>query len=223
VNARYENGVVTAHCSGCAAIATFERHHAPGGDWYPRVIKLGPFAHGAAHYERAVYGLLRCANCGRGALAVFLDQGPPYEAEGVLVDFYPYSVQRAPLPKGTPGDIVAEVREAERCAGNEAWRGASAMLRSALEKTFKANGYTAGTLAQKIDEAAADGVITAARAQRAHEEVRVLGNDILHDEWRAVDEAEYQLSHHYTQRVVEDFYDHRGETEAVLKRKGRLK
>ncbi len=55
------------------------------------------------------------------------------------------------------------MREAERCAAVGAWRAASAMLRSALEKTLKANGYTNGNLAQKIDAAAVDGVIPAAR------------------------------------------------------------
>jgi hypothetical protein len=60
------------------------------------------------------------------------------------------------------------------------------LLRSTLEKTLKANGYTKGNLKEKIEAAAADGVITAPRERRAHSEVRVLGNDVLHDEYRPV-------------------------------------
>ena len=55
------------------------------------------------------------------------------------------------------------MREGERCAAAGAWLPASAMRRSALEKTLKANGYTNGNLAQKIEAAAVDGVRTAAR------------------------------------------------------------
>jgi len=97
------------------------------------------------------------------------------------------------------------------------------MLRSALEKTLTANGYDEAKLVHKIDAAAADTVITDARKQRAHDEVRVLGNDVLHDDWRVVDETEYDLSHLYTQRVIEDFYDSRAQVEATLKAKGRIK
>jgi hypothetical protein len=47
-----------------------------------------------------------------------------------------------------------------------------------------ANGYVNGPLRDRIDEAAADGTITAARSRRAHEDIRVLGNDVLHEDWR---------------------------------------
>jgi hypothetical protein len=65
-------------------------------------------------------------------------------------------------------------------------------------------------------------VITAARQRRAHDEVRSLGNDVLHDEWRPVSEDEYEQAHHYVQRVIEDFYDHRAEVETLLVAKGRI-
>jgi uncharacterized membrane protein YebE (DUF533 family) len=126
------------------------------------------------------------------------------------------------MPNGTPAGISAEYREAELCASTGAWRGASALLRSALEKTLSENGYVGGPLAARIDAAAADGVITAARKQRAHDDVRVLGNDVLHDAWRVVTEEEYSAAHHYVQRIVEDFYDHRAEVEAALKAAGRM-
>jgi hypothetical protein len=96
------------------------------------------------------------------------------------------------------------------------------MCRSALEKALKVNGYTKGSLQTKIDDAAADGVITAARKQRAHDDIRVLGNEVVHDEWRPVSAEEVKSALHYTQRVLEDFYDDRTAVEQVLKAKGRL-
>ena len=77
-------------------------------------------------------------------------------------------------------------------------------------------------MATHIDKAAADGVITAARAKRAHEDVRVLGNDVLHDPWREVTEDDVGASHRYVQRILEDLYDDRASVEAILQDKGRL-
>ncbi len=216
-----KSGAVVADCPGCGAPATFEHPHSTSVLGYTRVEQQGPFTRGMVTYTHARYQLLRCANCGRGGLAVTFHRNASDDV-GVLMDFHPYSVKAAPLPKDVPEDIVAEVREAERCAAIGAWRAGSAMLRSALEKTLTANGYAAGKLVNKIDAAAADTVITDARKQRAHDEIRVLGNDVLHDDWRVVDEAEYDLSHHYTQRVIEDFYDSRPQVEAILKAKGRI-
>jgi hypothetical protein len=42
----------------------------------------------------------------------------------------------------------------------------------------------------------------------------VLGNDVLHDEWREIPEEDVEAAKHYMQRILEDFYDDR---EAVLK------
>jgi len=103
-----------------------------------------------------------------------------------------------------------------------AYRAASALLRSVLEKILKANGYTTGNLQNKIDLAAGDGVLTAARQRRAHDNLRVLGNDVLHEPWRPVSAEEYEEAHGYGQRIIEDFYDTRTETEAILRAHGRL-
>jgi hypothetical protein len=128
-----------------------------------------------------------------------------------------------PLPPEVPDGIVSEFREAELCASVGAYRGAGALIRSVLEKTLKANGYTESNLKRQIDAAATDAIITAARQKRAHEEVRVLGNDILHEGWMVVTDADYEDAHHYAQRILEDFYDDRTEVEAILKQKGRIK
>jgi hypothetical protein len=139
-----------------------------------------------------------------------------------LESFFPRSLSSSPIPNGVPEGIIKEYREAELCASVEAYRAASALVRSALEKTLKENGYTTGSLQKKIDDAADDGVITAARKQKAHEDIRVLGNEVVHDEWREISQAEVESALHYAQRIFEDLYDDRGTVLKILKNKGRL-
>jgi len=134
-----------------------------------------------------------------------------------LFDFYPETKDRLPLPQSVPVGIVREFREGETCLDSNAIRAAAGMFRSVLDKTLRANGYKlkgGTTLEQQIDMASDDGVITQARRRRAHEEIRVLGNDVLHDEWHEIAIEDVQAARHYAQRVLEDFYDDR---ESVLK------
>jgi hypothetical protein len=138
---------------------------------------------------------------------------------------YPPTVDRAKIPSGVPHGILAEFREAELCASFGANRAASALFRSVLEKVLKENGYTdsnLGNLQKRIDAAAGDGLITEARRKQAHENVRSLGNDVLHDDWREITDEEVQDAHRYSQRILEDFYDYRPTDEAQLIAKKRL-
>jgi hypothetical protein len=212
----FQHGNVRANCPDCSgAVTTFEYRSGPQGEF-------GTVALGLGAGQSRIYKLLRCAGCGRGGIAaVSLPQNTQYPA-GKLEQFLPRTIDKLPLPTNVPTDLTQEFAEAELCASVEAWRAASALLRSTLEKTLIANGYTKGSLAAKIDEAATDGVITAARSRRAHEDIRVLGNDVLHDDWREVSEEEYEQAHHYAQRILEDFYDDRASVEATLTDKGRL-
>lgn len=142
-----------------------------------------------------------------------------------LHDFHQEVSEILALPPSTPLGIEAEFREAEKCLSNTCYRAAAGMFRSVLDKTLRANGYKlkGGTnLQQQIDMAANDGIITAARQRRAHDEVRVLGNDVLHDEWREIPPGDVEAAHHYVQRILEDFYDDRPSTLAVLRAKGRV-
>ncbi|MEY9184980.1 DUF4145 domain-containing protein [Bradyrhizobium sp. USDA 313] len=210
---------VRARCPNCdGAVTTFEaRKIAQGHDaalYLQRRVQVG-----GKWYQQTIYRGLRCAGCGRGGMVVYGQNG---NHEVALVDFYPRTLNTASIPQGVPADLKAEFREAEIVASVGAWRAASAMLRSTLEKTLKHNGYAKGSLAAKIDEAAADGVITAARSKRAHEDIRVLGNDVLHDAWREVTEDEYDLAHRYSQRILEDLYDDRQSVESLLRSVGRL-
>jgi len=210
---------VRAPCPDCGgALSNWDYSDARGEFGF--VLVQAPHTFANSPYARVHYRMLRCAGCGRAGLAKFHDNGG---LPASLEWFFPRSLQTAALPTGVPESIVREYREAELCASADAWRGASALLRSVLEKTLKANGYVAGSLENKIDEAAADGVITKARSQKAHEDIRVLGNEVVHDEWRLVEQGEVVSALHYAQRVLEDLYDDRSTVEGMLRGKGRIK
>jgi hypothetical protein len=207
-----DEGSITAPCPNCeSGASTFE--------W--RSAKAGPYGVINRPYEDYAwkdcfvdYRLFRCAGCGRGALGVVV-YGPAREYPGTyrkIIGFSPVAASPLPLPKKTPSGIVKEYREAERCLALGCLRAAAGLFRSVLDKTMRANGYklNKGTrLEQEINMAAADGAITPARRKKAQEEVRVLGNDVLHDEWHEIPEADVEAAKHYTQRILEDFYDDR--------------
>lgn len=219
MTARFVKGNVTSPCPGCGgSLSTFEAR-ASGGSPYGHVF-VPPTNAGGGHI---IYQLLKCAGCGRAGLAEIHSLSADASA-GRLVDFFPFVPRSAPLPKETPDDLRAEFREAELCGAIHAWRAASAMIRSVLEKTLLANGYTRkdGALDKRIDAAAADGILGEPRRQRVHQDIRVLGNDILHDPWRVVTQDEYEVAHHYALRILEDLYDNREGVRKHLQAKGRL-
>lgn len=204
---------VRAWCDRCASVTTFEQGE--GGSLFG--------AHGPLATEGGwrMYRLYRCSGCRRGGVGE-LAGAHKAEAGLELVQFWPASFSRLSLPPRVPEGIRNEVGEAATCADAGAFRGGSALLRSALEKTLMANGYKVGNLKARIDEAANDGIITSARRQRAHTNVRDLGNDVVHEEWRPVDAAEFESAYLYTTRLIEDFYEHREEVEAELTKVNRV-
>lgn len=213
---KFNRSNVQARCPDCGgAVTTFESSDGTREFGHIRCERSHP--HNGGTFSHAIYRLLRCAGCGRGGLGVLCGGN-----HDVLVDFYPRSINSLKIPEQVPDGVSAEFREAERCASIGANRAASALFRSVLEKTLKANGYGKGKLEQKINDAASDGVLTEARKKRAHEEIRVLGNEVVHDEWREVTDEEVELTHSYAQRVLEDFYDDRVTVETILKSKGRI-
>lgn len=163
--------------------------------------------------------LLKCSVCGRGAACLLIEA--PVGGTKDLREFWPKVPVHARVPADVPDDINAELRESEQCIGVGALRAAAALLRSTLEKVLKANGYDQATLVSKIEAASKDGVLTEARMNRANALVRVLGNDVLHEEWREVMVEEVSSAHHYVVRVLEDFYDDRPTVETLLIQKGR--
>jgi hypothetical protein len=213
------NGSVTAPCPDCGgAVTTFEMKG--------QILLNQGAQYKNTHYQRTGYLLNQCANCGRGGLAKIYDNGNMVGA--VLDSFFPFPADMLNLPQSVPVELQNEFREAERCASFGANRGASALFRSTLEKTLKLNGYTKTNdttlkdLQKRIDAAAADGIITDARRKRAHEDIRSLGNDVLHDDWREVTDDEVDSAHRYCQRILEDFYDDRPTVEALLVAKKKL-
>jgi hypothetical protein len=217
------NGInVIANCPTCKAVTTYEASSSLELREFGTVRRAIPHRFRDRQSAGFIYSLLRCAGCGSGGLAeihMFPDGNAVPDG---LERFFPNTIEKHPVPKGVPEEIKNEFEEAELCASVAAWRSASAMLRSVLEKTLKLNGYDKGSLKDKIDEAVKDGILTEARSRRAHENIRVLGNDILHDAWRAVTTAEFDDAHMYAQRILEDFYDDRPTVEGLLTSKGRL-
>ncbi len=214
---------VRAQCPDCdGSITTFES--------VSDSKEFGCIGRAGIHECRGVkltyinYRLMRCASCGRGGLAEIHGSNTP--GDRMLDRFYPATPERAKLPGGVPACLVNELREAEDCMGIGAFRAASALFRSVLEKTLKENGYTDEKLRwlpQKIEAAVKDGVMSLARSQDAHENIKVLGDDVVHDEWRAVPYVEAAEAHHYTQRILEDLYGRRETVEKLLVKAGRLK
>ena len=171
------------------------------------------------------YRLYQCPGCEHGALArLLVPRKGQFPKDAVLAPFEPESIEQLPLPASVPGGIVYEFREVEQCLSARCNRAAAGMFRSVLDKTMRANGYKLkpGTsLQQQIDLAVDGGVITKARSLRAHEDVRTLGNDVLHEEWKEISEEDVLLVRHYAQRILEDLYDDRPAVMTLLKAAGR--
>ena len=214
-----EKGSITAHCRGCSGATSTYEFHANSKEFGCFTVPFHRCSGPSVGDGAITYRLYRCAGCGQGAIAAISHQGNAFPGGGhpQLEWFYPESVERLPLPEGVPKGIEAEFREAEACLAAGFFRAASGLFRSTLEKVLKSNGYIKErNLPERIRAAAGDGVITEARRKRADEEVRVLGNDVLHDEWQELDRSAVALSHHYTQRIIEDFYDDRETVTNVL-------
>ncbi|HDR9103155.1 TPA: DUF4145 domain-containing protein [Burkholderia vietnamiensis] len=210
-----QNGHVQARCPTCSGALTSFQIGDPQRGHYGQLFR--ELEGGGVE----IYRLACCSGCGAGALITLLNDG----RYTTLEDFYPEAEERQPLPANVPDGIVNEFREGEECAEAGCYRAAAALFRSVLDKTLRANGYKLkkGTpLEQQIDLAAEDGVITASRRKRAHDEIRTLGNDVLHDEWRKVVPEEVQTAKDYAARLLHDFYDDRETVLSVLRAKGRV-
>lgn len=215
----FVQGNVQAVCPSCLLPVTFEYRDAHVGDYGSVVVHNK--SRTAGKFDRVIHKLLRCAVCKHPGVAS-VNSGQSYGADCEMLSFWPTAFVRPTLPEGTPPGVVSEFEEAALCASAQAWRATAALLRSALEKALRANGYSEPNLFQKLEAAGRDGVLTSARRQRAQDLVRTLGNDVLHDEWRPVSSDEAMAAMHYVGRVVEDFYDDRATVEKVLKEKKRL-
>lgn len=218
----FVGGNVRVECPDCSAVCTFEYKHASSNVEYGTILIQKSHQYNGETYGRIIYKLLKCSSCDRPGVAK-LHSKNKYRTESALESFWPNSLQNLQISKNVPEEIEKEFREAELCMSVNAWRGAAALFRSALEKTLIANGYDDRDLYSKIETAGTDGVITSARRQRAQDLVRTMGNDVLHGEWRDVLKEEVEDAHLYVARIIEDFYDDRETVSKVLNQKGRMK
>lgn len=94
------------------------------------------------------------------------------------IQWEPKSIRNPEFPH-VPEQIAATVSEAHACLSIQAYRGAVALARAAVEATAKDKGITKGPLVSKIDELHKEGYIRDITRQLAHE-VREGGNEIAH-------------------------------------------
>jgi len=204
-------GAITANCPHCeGSKSTFNPDDK--GKEYGYIPK----------YDGLIYRLFRCSGCGMGGLGCLKIDN---RSNSHLLWFYPEAIDKLNLPEKVPDGIKKEFREGESCIENSALRAASAMFRSVLDKVFRDNGYNTrqnNNLASQIDEASTDGVITKSRKKRAHDDIRVLGNDILHDDWHEIPLVDVLEARKYTHWILTDFYDDRVTVVTILQEKNRL-
>lgn len=212
-------GSITAYCEGCSGSkSTFFWHDVNGDEFGSVKIE------NKSNISRTFldYRLYVCAGCKKGALACIQvrEESVPFpDCILTLISFLPSPVRALKLPDSVPLGIVNEFREAEKCMSNQCYRAASGLFRSVLDKTMRDNGYKTSkeSLYAQIENAASDGVITTARKLKAHSEIRVLGNDVLHDDWVKIELSEVEASWNYCQRILEDFYDDRPTVLEILR------
>jgi hypothetical protein len=218
-----EEGTIVARCPNCrGALSSFT--------WFGENGEFGAITKSFKDHHWSdcliTYRLFQCGGCGMGALGV-IKFGGDYKYPGKynrLIKFTPEAKKRLELPDSVPDGIKREFNEAEMCMENNCLRAAAGLFRSVLDKTMRANGYKTkkeSSLYKQIEAAADDGVITRARKKRAHDEIRVLGNDVLHDEWQEIPVEDVEAAQHYSQRILEDLYDDRESVLSLLRDAGR--
>lgn len=222
MEAKLESGRVIAQCPTDQCGGSLTTYEEVNSNAQTRLSRSHRYKEESYAYE--VWKLLQCANCKSGGIVKFHNSDGNYR-DGTLEYFYPFSSIKTPLPAQVPDDIKKEYREAELCASVGAHRGASVLLRSTLEKTLKLNGYKSSDmgLERKIALAAKEGLLTDTLAKKALDKAKVLGDDVLHQDYRIILADEVNDSLKYVARVIEEFYEEREEVEKILVVKGRLK
>ena len=162
--------------------------------------------------------LLKCVTCSLGALGIIYED---LDSEiKVLVDFYPKVKKITKLPDDTPEDISSEFKSAENCANIEEYRPAATMLRSTIEKVLNNHGYNEWRLSDNLKNLQKDRLITAPLARKNKLVVKILGDQVLHQKWREVDEKEYLTAREYALDLIKAFYS---DVEGVALERERLK
>lgn len=96
------------------------------------------------------------------------------------------------------------------------------MLRSTLEKTLRKHGYSEWQLSTNLKNLSEDNILPRWLVKQNSQIVKILGDEILHGDWREITPEEYQKAHHFVERLIESFYDDHDSVVEDLKEKGRL-
>lgn len=126
----------------------------------------------------------QCDNCGKPVCGIRSSIGTRYESryrdkeEEEYEIVWPVTVV-CPAYPDVPEGIASAAREAHRVLATSAPRASVAMARATLEATARDKGITSGTIQSKIERLAADGHISEAMKEAAHE-IRYAGNEAAH-------------------------------------------
>jgi hypothetical protein len=130
------------------------------------------FSRGASDFgERAL--LLRCDNCQLPVAGIAINA-----LSDEVQEYWPITTAGIEFPD-VPIHIVNVAKEAHSCLIVSAPRAAAAMSRAAVEAVAKDKGVSAKNLEKKIDALEAQGYISEAMKEAAHE-IRFAGNEAAH-------------------------------------------
>lgn len=220
MNPKVSNNNVTAYCDVCKANSNFLYKDSNGkifGSFDSENSNLLD-SRVDSRYGRIEYILVSCSSCKRGGLVELHYHGGGYS----FISFFPSPTGHTDLPKKTPSDIQAEFKSSENCVSIDEYRPAAAMLRSTLEKTLKKHGYEEWGLSDNLKNLSSDNILPRWLVKQNSEIVKILGDEILHGDWREVTTEEYRKAHHYVERLIESFYDDHASVIEDLQQRGRL-
>lgn len=159
----YVHAVSSVVCPFCKSLATFSTVWSDGS--LPRAAAAQVPGAGAVL-------ALRCPNPMCGMVITGLTNGAQ------VLRHWPQTVGGKSFPD-VPPHIAATADEAHQCHSIGAHRGSIALARAVVEATAKHQGVTKGSLMEKIDSLAGQGVISEAMKDAAHE-IRFAGNEVAH-------------------------------------------
>lgn len=133
--------------------------------------------------ESLLQAAFQCDQCKRLSVGVVSAEGSHGQHQAWLEDsgfteFLPARSAGKDFPD-VIDPIAAAADEAHRCLSAGAPRGAVALARAVVEATAKNQGVTTGSLMNKIDALAKQGVISNHMRDAAHE-IRFAGNEVAH-------------------------------------------
>jgi len=131
--------------------------------------------------EYLITALFRCSQCRAPSLGFSNASGSLEEHmrdSALSPRWIPASAEGKDFPE-VPGSRSSTADEAHRCNSIQAYRGAIALARAALEATAKDQDFTSGNLQKKIADMTAKGILRTSIGEAA-DQLRLAGNRVLH-------------------------------------------